>query len=59
MHCKKDLVISTVGQSICYYKWEANQKIPFRRLVQIAHRLAKHVKLYQKWNMPCEKMVIQ
>ncbi|WP_152975571.1 alpha/beta hydrolase [Lacinutrix himadriensis] len=37
---------STDGESICYYKWEANPKVPFKGVVQIAHGLGEHAGRY-------------
>jgi alpha-beta hydrolase superfamily lysophospholipase len=46
MHYNTDILTSTDGESICYYKWEANPKVPFKGLVQIAHGLGEHAGRY-------------
>ena len=46
MHYKTHILQSTDNESICYYKWEANPKVPFKGLVQIAHGLGEHAGRY-------------
>jgi alpha-beta hydrolase superfamily lysophospholipase len=46
MHFKTNILKSTDGESICYYKWEANPNVPFKGVVQIAHGLGEHAGRY-------------
>ncbi|MGB1309393.1 MAG: alpha/beta fold hydrolase, partial [Oceanihabitans sp.] len=46
MYYNTQILKSTDGESICYYKWEANPKVPFKGLVQIAHGLGEHAGRY-------------
>ncbi|GGG37252.1 alpha/beta hydrolase [Bizionia arctica] len=46
MHYNTHILKSTDGESICYYKWEANPEKPFKGLVQIAHGLGEHAGRY-------------
>nr|WP_321243532.1 alpha/beta hydrolase [uncultured Psychroserpens sp.] len=46
MHYNTGILKSTDGESICYYKWEANPKAPFKGVVQIAHGLGEHAGRY-------------
>jgi alpha-beta hydrolase superfamily lysophospholipase len=46
MHYNTEILKSTDGESICYYKWEANPKTPFKGVVQIAHGLGEHAGRY-------------
>lgn len=46
MHYKTDILRSTDGEPICYYKWQANPSVPFKGLVQIAHGLGEHAGRY-------------
>ena len=46
MHYKTDILKSTDGESICYYKWAANPKVPFKGVIQIAHGLGEHAGRY-------------
>mgnify|MGYP003632853157 FL=1 len=46
MHYKTDIIESLDGESICYYKWDSNPKVPFKGVVQIAHGLGEHAGRY-------------
>ena len=46
MHYNTDILKSTDGESICYYKWVANPEVPFKGVVQIAHGLGEHAGRY-------------
>jgi alpha-beta hydrolase superfamily lysophospholipase len=46
MHYNTDILKSTDGESICYYKWDANSNVPFKGVVQIAHGLGEHAGRY-------------
>ncbi|WP_179344185.1 alpha/beta hydrolase [Winogradskyella ursingii] len=46
MHYKTDILKSADGEPICYYQWDANPKIPFQGIVQIAHGLGEHAGRY-------------
>jgi len=46
MHYSTDILKSSDGESICYYKWDANPKAPFKGAVQIAHGLGEHAGRY-------------
>ncbi|WP_452231059.1 MULTISPECIES: alpha/beta fold hydrolase [unclassified Lacinutrix] len=46
MHYNTHILQATDGESICYYKWEANPNTPFKGMVQIAHGLGEHAGRY-------------
>ncbi|WP_034061534.1 alpha/beta hydrolase [Lacinutrix jangbogonensis] len=46
MYYNTHILKSADGESICYYKWEANPNVPFRGLLQIAHGLGEHAGRY-------------
>ncbi|MGB5378796.1 lysophospholipase [Muriicola sp.] len=46
MYYNTDIFKSTDGESICYYRWEANPRLPFKGVVQIVHGLGEHVGRY-------------
>jgi alpha-beta hydrolase superfamily lysophospholipase len=46
MYYNTDIFKSTDGESICYYRWEANPRVPFKGVVQIVHGLGEHVGRY-------------
>lgn len=46
MHYKTNTFTSTDGEVICYYKWSADPKIPFKGVIQIAHGLGEHAGRY-------------
>jgi alpha-beta hydrolase superfamily lysophospholipase len=46
MQYKTDILKSTDGALICYYKWTAHPNKPFKGVVQIAHGLGEHAGRY-------------
>jgi len=46
MYYNTDLLKSTDGEFICYYRWEANPSVPFKGVVQIVHGLGEHAGRY-------------
>jgi len=46
MYYNTDILKSLDGESICYYRWEANPSVPFKGVVQIVHGLGEHAGRY-------------
>ncbi|MCA0133541.1 alpha/beta hydrolase [Winogradskyella alexanderae] len=46
MYYNTNILKSTDGESICYYRWQANPDVPFKGIVQIAHGLGEHAGRY-------------
>lgn len=46
MYYNTDLLKSTDGEFICYYRWEANPSVPLKGVVQIVHGLGEHAGRY-------------
>lgn len=46
MHYKTNILKAKDGESICYYKWQANPQVKLKGIVQIAHGLGEHAGRY-------------